>query len=349
MSNSVLLSVVLTVYNVEKYIFECLKSIEQQSFKDFELIIVDDGSTDNSQSIYLDFCKKNSNWHVIYQENKGPGVARNRGFSIARGEFIIFLDSDDIFHHFFFQKMVTKAIESSCDIVCCRAIGFNDITKRSFSIPYMRNVSPGITYTNKFEGKLLLSFFGWAWDKLFRRNFLKINNIIFPDLKNSEDLVFTYSALAFSKKIYCLNEELVYHRINRANSVSSQHIQNIFDFYMAICLLKKCLISKKRIWSREKWGFNNWALHFTLWYAFSLKDNESTLMIINYIKQGKLQEIDLKNYDKKYFTFYPFDLSILKSSPKFIFIQWKIFSFLNYIQKYGLKNTLSKIFSIFNL
>ena len=110
MSNSVLLSVVLTVYNVEKYIFECLKSIEQQSFKDFELIIVDDGSTDNSQSIYLDFCKKNSNWHVIYQENKGPGVARNRGFSIARGEFIIFLDSDNIFHHFFFQKMVSKAI-----------------------------------------------------------------------------------------------------------------------------------------------------------------------------------------------------------------------------------------------
>ncbi len=90
-----MISVIVPVYNVEKYLDKCLKSILLQDFSDFELILVDDGSTDNSGKICDDFALKDSRIKVVHKENAGPSVARNVGTSVSKGEYITFIDSDD--------------------------------------------------------------------------------------------------------------------------------------------------------------------------------------------------------------------------------------------------------------
>ena len=91
-----MISVIVPVYNVEEYIEECLDSIKNQIFTDFEVILVNDGSTDNSQAICEIYCDQDSRFHLINQENQGQSIARNRGVAESKGKFIVFIDSDDI-------------------------------------------------------------------------------------------------------------------------------------------------------------------------------------------------------------------------------------------------------------
>ena len=118
MSNPAI-SLVMPVYNVERYLSRALESVQNQTFKNFELIIVNDGSTDKSKEIAESFCDKNENFILINQENEGPSVARNTGLKVCKGDYIGFMDSDDSLEPEFLESLYNAAIENDADIVCC--------------------------------------------------------------------------------------------------------------------------------------------------------------------------------------------------------------------------------------
>ena len=113
-----MISIIVPVYNVEEYLEECIESIRQQTFTDFEVILVNDGSTDYSKEICEEYCRKDSRFRLINQENQGQSIARNRGIAESTGEFIVFIDSDDIVK-FDLLTQLKKYMSDGIDIVEC--------------------------------------------------------------------------------------------------------------------------------------------------------------------------------------------------------------------------------------
>lgn len=120
MSDSPLISVIIPVYNVEKYLHRCLDSVIEQTYKNLEVILIDDGSTDHSGEICDDYAAKDVRIHVIHQENQGVSAARNKGLDTAKGEYIAFVDSDDYILPEMYAKMLECIIENNVDFCVCQ-------------------------------------------------------------------------------------------------------------------------------------------------------------------------------------------------------------------------------------
>lgn len=298
------LSVIITVYNLENYLNETFECLDKQTRKPDELIIIEDGSSDNSKNICLNYKKNNDYVKLIIQENKGVSDARNVGIKEATGDYIFILDGDDLYSEYLFQKMMEKAEEEQSDIICCRSTRFNNETKEEeirWTVKKQFIPSKNTFYVDELNGTSCLAFVGWAWDKLFKRDFIVKNNCFFPKLHNSEDLVFTFHALSFSKKISVIDDKLIRHRI-RSGSISNSRLNNIDDFYKAICLLKDRLRSSKIVWEREKRGFLNWALHFTIWAIETGMPLNITKKYLKKIRLNFFPELELFNHSKDYFS-----------------------------------------------
>ena len=125
-----LVTVVVPIYNVERYLEKCLTSIILQTYKNLEVILVNDGSTDNSLNICKEFEKEDSRIRIISQENKGLSVARNVGIENAKGEYIAFVDSDDFISCKFIENLYNESIRNNSDIVCCDFYYVNELEKK---------------------------------------------------------------------------------------------------------------------------------------------------------------------------------------------------------------------------
>ncbi len=221
-------SVVIPGFNIEVHLRQCLDSVLGQTLQDIEIICVDDGSTDQSAVILREYAERDARVQVITQANAGPGVARNTGMAAAKGEYLIFLDSDDWFEPDFLEKMVKKAQSLHADVTICRAVEFDTNTGRELPSEWMlkRQYLPRDVFTPHEIAEHIFQFtYGWPWDKLYRMSFIKERNLKYPALPNSEDLVFVFQSLVLAKEIAVADEVLVHHRVNRKESVSnSRHM-----------------------------------------------------------------------------------------------------------------------------
>lgn len=262
------ISVVLTVFNLEECLEETLKSLATQTETPYEVIIINDGSQDNSQNIINKFVNDNNCWKCLETENLGVANARNLGLAVCSGEYVIFLDGDDLFNKDLISKL-SLATTTGPDIVVCRSREFDHLTKKSHKLswairpsflPLEKKFSP-----SKLKGSVCYTFMGWAWDKLFKKELLKRFELSFPNLRNSEDLVFVYPAVMLADHIEIVEEELILHRVSRSNSLSNSLVNNPFDFVDAISMLEAKIQSHPDIWVRERMCFIQWALDFYLW------------------------------------------------------------------------------------
>ena len=194
------ISIIVPVYNVEKYLKRCIDSILNQSFTDFELILVDDGSTDNSGKIIDEYAIKDERIKVIHKENGGQGSARNRGLDIAKGNYIGFVDSDDWIHKDMYKCMYQIINEDSTDIV---QVGHNTVEKytkdkrcniNDLNIICIDNIIEKFTDCNSFEILPLI----FPVNKLYRRELWK--NLRFPEGKFAEDLRIIYKIYDITTK-----------------------------------------------------------------------------------------------------------------------------------------------------
>lgn len=226
-----LISIIVPAYNAEKTLLESLESLMRQSYKNFEVIIIDDGSTDDTLIIAHEYKKKDKRFQYFHQENSGVSIVRNRGIELSNGKYICFLDADDYFEDSYLEKMYNEIIEADSDICYC---GYNIISNNSKSIKKTKFKAKNVLLGNIF-GKINVNTTGW----MIKKEFLEEKNIIFSiDVSWGEDIEFFYKALSETKKISFVNQYLTNYRVdhneNQLSSFSLDKIDKDFESIMKI-------------------------------------------------------------------------------------------------------------------
>lgn len=206
------ISVIIPVFNVEKYLEESVRSVINQSYRNLEIICVNDGSTDNSLSILEELANEDQRIIVINQENKGQGEARNTGLQHATAEWISFLDSDDTFKENAFQ-FLSSALTPDVDLIHfgTKVIYNNDIllNRKKTDNKYHKVNYKGLV---KISDKFILNTDVYVWNKIFRKSIIDKYNIKFESIRY-EDFQFTKQYIGVSKSAFCFKEKL--HFYNR--------------------------------------------------------------------------------------------------------------------------------------
>ena len=209
------ITVVIPVYNAEKYLKRCIDSVISQTYKNFDIICIDDGSTDNSGLILDSYANSNQNIEVLHIDNKGVGNARNMGIERASGDYIFFVDADDKFEPFLFEKAIRALEENSADICVFDLIidRFGHIEKN----PSIRNVKKG-DIGNLYRYNTFADYFfngpRSACNRAFSRTFLQMESLAFSNLRNGEDGIFIIEAYSKAKNIIYLPYAGYYYILN---------------------------------------------------------------------------------------------------------------------------------------
>ena len=244
-----IISIVMPVYNVEPYLSKSIESILGQDFRDFELICVDDASTDASGKILQRYAKKDQRIRIIeHKENTGAGTSRNEGLSVSRGEWIIFLDADDYFSGQLLSKAYRAAVENEVDVVYVNYNEFNqaknciDPMEKSLAV---RKVMEDRVFSGRDLGHRIFEALDIVpWNKLCRKSFLQAKNLRFQELPNSNDVYFGSCVAALAEKIFFIMEPLVTYRTHHAHQISAQRGKNPSCAYEALKAVKERLVQE---------------------------------------------------------------------------------------------------------
>lgn len=265
-----LLSIIMPVYNGEKYISSCIDDIMIQSFDDFELIIVDDASTDSTPLLLTQFAARDERIRIItHTRNLHAGASRNDGMMLATGDYLLFLDADDRFEHDMLQCIIDEACINEADVVLFDADKLEDSTGKRVAGAFYLNV--GLLPKKPFSGhdvqtKIFQICTPEPWIKLFKRSFILDNKLRYQDMQNANDLYFTISAIALAKRITYVQKILVHHRIGISNSVQACKTEEPLAFLIALKALQGSL---------KEWGlFDEYKMSFTNMVVFHCLYNE---------------------------------------------------------------------------
>lgn len=214
MKNNMLVSLIVPIYNVEKFLNKCVDSLIAQTYKNIEIILVDDGSPDNCGKICDEYVLKDGRIRVIHKTNGGLSDARNAGIKMANGKYVLFIDSDDFVEEDFVESMVSELKDDIDLVMCGKFINYSDGNVKIIcpKDKLVKNIEDTIIYINSFN-EINMSM----WGKLFRMDIAKRN--LFPVGKTSEDCFVISKYIGESKKCCILNKPL-YHYYQNANSIS---------------------------------------------------------------------------------------------------------------------------------
>ena len=246
-------SVIIPVYNVEKYIGKCIDSIINQTYRDIEIICVNDGSTDNSLNILRDYAQKDNRIIIISQENQGAAIARNNGLNNAKGDYICFLDSDDYVEYTFLETMYKQITLQNSDMCLCKSkYVFNDKLVYCHSDIKTEILHKPIFSVQDIPDKIFQICSIPCFTKLYRTEFIKNNGLEFQNLKSSNDVFFNTSTLVLANRITYVDEYLVISRREREGSISNSRGKHVFCILKAVSALKDLLVKKDLFKTVEK-------------------------------------------------------------------------------------------------
>ena len=227
------LSIIVPVYNVEAYLDKCLDSLVNQTMKDYEIIIVNDGSTDNSEDIIFKYKEKYEDLiKYISIPNNGVGNARNVGITLAKGEYITFLDSDDYVDINAYKTLYEKIIDGY-DMVMS---GYYIVRNNKLIKKSCKEIEFEDSIINKPE--MIYDTLPYCWAYMYKKELIESNNIKFSDHKIFEDLLFTYKCIKCAKKIGKVNAPLIYY-VDRSDSVTFKFTNKFFSIFEVIDELDK--------------------------------------------------------------------------------------------------------------
>ena len=257
------LSIIVPVYNVEKYLPKCLESLIKQTLKDIEIICVNDGSMDNSLAILKEFASKDSRIRIIDNQHQGVAKTRNAGIEQSTGEYIGFVDSDDYIDIDFFEKLYNSATKSNSDIAIASILKH----KNFFNIYNAKYTKEETAITIQDKIKLCEDkkhFFFYAWNKIYHSGFIKENNIKFSEGQIYEDVMFAIKALYYSNKIISVYGTK-YHYIEHENSLTKykdktgekeQDLAKAYSELQEFCNSKNIEIPERlNYYTKENFGF----------------------------------------------------------------------------------------------
>ena len=264
--NNPKISVIIPVYNVEQYLRECLDSVVNQTFRDLEIICVNDGSTDGSPAILEEYSSKDNRIVVINQENSGQSVARNNGLKIATGEYVVFLDSDDYMELNLCELAYQKAQLSGADITM---YFFDTFGENYMNVSAIDTIPEDEIVIRDRKIDAVNDNNNVIWNMLYKRSFLQTNNIFFLENVIFEDVHFSVKCACLCNKISVLRKRLVHYRIGCGYSTdkkqSEKQIQRIIMYNHLIDDLRKIDSSSDFLVKlyQKKWG----SLYSTYYYG----------------------------------------------------------------------------------
>ena len=257
------LSIIVPVYNVEKYLPKCLESLIKQTLNDIEIICVNDGSMDNSLAILKEFASRDSRIKIIDNQHQGVAKTRNTGIEQSTGEYIGFVDSDDYIDIDFFEKLYNSATKSNSDIAIASILKH----KKFFNIYNAKYTKEETAITIQDKIKLCEDkkhFFFYAWNKIYHSGFIKENNIKFSEGQIYEDVMFAIKALYYSNKIISVYGTK-YHYIEHENSLTKykdktggkeQDLVKAYSELQEFCNSKNIEIPERlNYYTKENFGF----------------------------------------------------------------------------------------------
>lgn len=219
-SKSPLISVIIPVYNVEKYLRQCLDSVLNQTYTNYEVIMVDDGSTDSSYDICLEYCKKDGRFKAFHKENGGASTARNVGLKESKGEYIFFLDSDDWLEFNTLSLMLNTANVEKSDLVFCEAQAINELNNNKLNgyYEYREKYLPDEAYAIMMKMIDRKEFHVAIWMLLLDKRIITDNNLRFKEGIILEDVIIAYQFYCLAHRAAHVRQKL-YNRRYRPNSV----------------------------------------------------------------------------------------------------------------------------------
>ena len=226
-------SVIIPIYNVEKYLNECIDSILCQTYTDFELILVDDGSTDTSGKICDEYAKRDQRIKVIHKENGGLSSARNTGFDNSFGEYVVYIDSDDFVTSLTFLNEVKAVIdEKKSDIVLYKFSKFYDETKKLDECRFSFDFANGLIGSDELLYEMVKrdAYYGMAWIKTFKRSLAERNNVLFEENLLGEDMDWYFALVLCAETYSVIDKSYIAYRQRSGSITTSQKLKNLTDF-----------------------------------------------------------------------------------------------------------------------
>lgn len=299
-------SVIIPCYNAEDYVRGTVESARSQSVRDIEIICVDDGSTDGTLTILKDLARKDSRIKVIERSNGGEGPCRETGRAAARGEWLYFLDCDDIMKPNLLEHAIIRGEISKADVVVFRT---SELDSRTGEIrPF-----PGCFDTSwlclgkedcwfspqEHPARIFNSFQNWIHNKLFRADYVKDHELMFQAVHRNADILFTCRALAEASRIALLDEELHLYRVNNPQSALFTADAWPLDFYTAFLALRSSL-EDRNSWSLYQASFVNWAEEAVAMNLWRARSYESFQIIASTMRFEGLHLLGIDELSKKY-------------------------------------------------
>ena len=296
--NKIQISIIIPTYNVEKFIGQCLDSLKAQTFDDFEVLCVDDGSDDGTAGIIQKYAQSDKRIHLIEMEHCGlAGVMRNEGIKHVQGKYCLFLDGDDFFEKDMLRKTFQKAEEDQADICLFDARLYNERTKVYREIDYIiqKDYLPDRI---PFEGKSFPYIFnittGCPWSKLIRKSLIDEYQLQFMPLHRSNDVYFIFMALALAKRITVVPEVFVNYR-QSGSSLQANNSKSPWDWYEALRALKTKL-QEMQIYEGLSSSFRNLVFGVSIYNLCSLKAGDTFCMVYERMKEEFFPEFDLTDF-----------------------------------------------------
>ena len=302
------ISVLIPVYNEEKYLNQCLESVLRQPMRELEIICINDGSTDSTARILNEYAKKDSRIRAIHQTNQGFGNTLNNAIEASTGEYIHFLDADDYLTDNSYEELYQIAIEHRLDYLKIKSYAVDAQTERIITGSYadklaQKSLEP-VDYEKPFSFektplKLTISPTVSQWDGIYQREFLIRNNIRFPPLQAFADHAFYYLVIARAQRIMGAKVYMIYHRINVKGSLVANHLYRFADFITSFSIISK----KCRFLPQEAFAYiiNAKLGSMLYWYNLSLAKGLNTKevkeLMRDFVNTFDFSQIDSVNED----------------------------------------------------
>ncbi|WP_054834619.1 glycosyltransferase [Methanobrevibacter arboriphilus] len=263
--DNVKISVIIPVYNAEKYLKQCLNSITKQTLRDIEIICINDGSTDNSLKILREYAEKDERFKIINQKNAGAGSARNVGLDNATGEYVSFIDADDWIKHKLYKKLYSIAEKENLDIIMFKMINYDHEKDKLYETNYynlseLKKWFDGSLFSEKITKNKIFNMSVSPGGKFYKRSLIESINARYPEGIIFEDTPFYMETYLNAKRCKIINEYL-YFRRRSEKSVTTQFDKHYEDIiYMSNILID--LFKKHDKYKSYKKGLFNFKIAF---------------------------------------------------------------------------------------